>query len=245
MVVVAVILVAWQTVATAWPARYLPPFTDVLSAYVELLTGDALLGDIVPSLVRTLAGFAVAVVVGVALGINIGYFRRLDAWIRPVLEFLRALPAPAVVPAALILLGVGAQMRIAVIAFGSVFPVLLNTIDGTRRVDDLMLDTARAYGLAPLAIMWRVVVPAASPQIMAGIRTASAVALIMMVISELIAATSGIGALVLQSQRLFQVPQTYAGVLVIGTIGWLLTNALLAIERRSMGWHRAWRTGAS
>lgn len=236
---------AWQLAAVLRPARYLPPFTDVAAAYVRLLTGEPLLSDVIPSVERVVLGLAVGIVVGVVLGVVIGQVRSLDPWVRPVLEFLRALPGPAFIPAAMILLGIGTSMRVAVIALGSVWPILLNAIDATRRIDPLQVDVARMSGLGPTAIMRRVVLPSIAPHVFAGVRISAAIALIMMVISELIAATSGIGALILTSQRLFRVADTYAGVLVLGTIGWLLATVLLAVERRTVGWYLGWRSSTS
>ncbi len=132
-------------------------------------------------------------------------------------------------------------MRVFVIAFGSIFPVMLAAIDGARRVDPLLLDVARVNGLSVLERLYRVVLPAALPPIFAGVRIALSIALVMMVISELIAADDGLGFYILRNQRLFQTANVYAGVLTLGTIGLLLTLALLAVEKRLLGWHRGWR----
>jgi ABC-type nitrate/sulfonate/bicarbonate transport system permease component len=133
------------------------------------------------------------------------------------------------------------MMRIFIIAFGSVFPVLLAAIDGAKRVDPVLLDVARVNGLSTAAQIVQVILPASLPAIFAGIRIALGLALIMMVISELIAADNGIGFYILRSQRLFQTSNVYAGVLVIGTIGFALTASLLAFEKRVLAWHRGWR----
>jgi ABC-type nitrate/sulfonate/bicarbonate transport system permease component len=119
--------------------------------------------------------------------------------------------------------------------------VILAAIDGARRVDVTLLDVARVNRLSTRAQIVRVVLPAALPAIFAGVRIALGLALIMMVISELIAADNGIGFYILRSQRLFQTAGVYAGVLVIGTIGWALTGILVALETRVLGWHRGWR----
>jgi len=132
-------------------------------------------------------------------------------------------------------------MRIFVIAFGSVFPVLLAAIDGARRVEPLLLDVARVERLTIPERLFRVVLPASMPSIFAGVRIALSIALVMMVISELIAADNGLGFYILRNQRLFQTANVYAGVLTIGTIGLVLTLSLLAIEKRVLAWHRGWR----
>jgi ABC-type nitrate/sulfonate/bicarbonate transport system permease component len=190
---------------------------------------------------RLAVGFFIAVAVGCVLGLMLGYLRELDPWIRPVLEYLRFIPAVAILPAALLLFGPTDTMRVFVIAFGSVFPVLLAAIDGARRVEPLLLEVARVERLTIPERLFRVVLPAAMPSIFAGVRIALSIALVMMVISELIAADNGLGFYILRNQRLFQTANVYAGVLTIGTIGLVLTLALLALEKRVLAWHRGWR----
>jgi ABC-type nitrate/sulfonate/bicarbonate transport system permease component len=235
------LLAIWQWAALTHPAPYLPVLQNVAAGYLRLWHGDLLMSAIVPSVTRLAIGFLIAVIVGSVLGILLGYLRALDPWMRPVLEYLRFIPAVAILPAALLLFGPTDTMRIFVIAFGSVFPVLLAAIDGARRVDPLLLDVARVNGLSLQERLFRVILPAAMPSIFAGIRIALSIALVMMVISELIAADDGLGFYILRNQRLFQTANVYAGVLTIGTIGLALTLGLLAIEKRVLAWHRGWR----
>jgi ABC-type nitrate/sulfonate/bicarbonate transport system permease component len=235
------LLALWQWMALAYPAPQLPPIQAIASAYWRFVQGDLLHSAVLPSLYRLLCGLLFAVVAGSIIGLVIGNMRWIDPWLRPVLEYLRFIPAVAILPAALLLLGPTDTMRIFVIVFGSIFPVILAAIDGARRVDDVLLDVARVNHLSAGARIVRVVLPAALPAIFAGVRTALGLALIMMVISELIAADNGIGFYILRSQRLFQTAGVYAGVLVIGTIGWALTGILLAVENRVLGWYRGWR----
>lgn len=244
VVLVAALLIAWQLGATASSNPVFPPFGDVFTAYLSTLFGERLFTDVLPSVGRALAGFLIGVVTGAVLGMAIGASRSLEPWLRPVLEFLRAIPTVALLPAALLLLGATDQMRIALIAFGCFFPVLLAAIDGTRRVDPLYLDTSRMIGRGRIETLLRVVLPAALPMILSGVRIAVGMALIVMVISELQAASNGIGYFILQSQRLFRTVDVYAGTLVIGTVGLLFTAAILAVERRLLRWHRGWRGSA-
>lgn len=238
---IVVLVAIWQWAAVFHPAVYLPPLQRVVDGYIRLCQDELLFSALLPSLYRLLAGFVVAVVVGSVAGIAMGSLRALDPWVRPTLEYLRFIPAVAILPAALLLFGPTDQMRIFVIAFGSVFPVLLAATDGARRVDPTSIDVARVSGLSTVERLWRVVLPAALPSIFSGVRVALSIALVMMVISELIAADDGLGFYILRNQRLFQTANVYAGVLMIGTIGLVLTLTLLAVEKRVLAWHRGWR----
>jgi ABC-type nitrate/sulfonate/bicarbonate transport system permease component len=237
----ALLLGFWQWSALTYPAPYLPALENIAAGYLRLWHGDLLSSAIVPSMTRLAIGFAIAVVAGSITGLTLGYLRGLDPWVRPVLEYLRFIPAVAILPAALLLFGPTDTMRIFVIAFGSVFPVLLAAIDGARRVEPLLIDVARVERLSIPERLFRVILPAALPSIFAGVRIALSIALVMMVISELIAADNGLGFYILRNQRLFQTANVYAGVLAIGTIGLALTLALLALEKRVLGWHRGCR----
>lgn len=234
---VIAVLGVWEMLAVTLEVRHIPRVPEVAQAVVDLMTGDTLVSDIVPSVARALAGLAIAIVVGVMVGLALGYHRRLEPWSRPLLEFFRALPAPALLSAAIVLLGANDTMRVFLIAFACLWPVLLNAMDGARNVDAYMLDTGRIFGMSPYRLVRRVVFPASTPQIMAGIRTAIGLAIIMMVISEFVAASNGIGNLILMSQRRFRVAETYAGVLVLGAIGLGLNFVFLKVERRIIAWH--------
>lgn len=238
---VLLLLALWQWAAVAHPAPYLPSLKPVALAYLSLLKPGNFMDTVFPSLSRLAVGFGVAVALGTVVGIALGYLRWLDPWIRPVLEYLRFVPTVAILPAALLLFGATDTMRIFVIAFGSVFPVLLAAIDGARRGNTLLLDVARVLKFSLAEKLFRVVLSGALPSIFAGVRIALSIGLVMMVISELIAANDGLGFYILRNQRLFQTANVYAGVLMLGTIGLILTLGLLSIEKRVLAWHRGWR----
>lgn len=231
----------WQVAATEWPHRSLPPFTRVLAAYVDILTGASLARDVLPSIGRAVLGLGIAVALGIVAGIPLGLFKACDPWVRPPLEFIRSMPPSVLLSPAIIVLGTGSEMRVVLIAFGALFPVLWNAIDGARRVDQQTLDVARVSRFGHHRTLWRVVLPAALPQIFAGIRISLGITLIMMVISELIAAPSGIGVLIFRSQRVFRVADTYAGLVLLGTLGWGLMATFTVCEKRVIGWQAGWR----
>ncbi|MFX0543880.1 ABC transporter permease [Roseovarius sp. S4756] len=235
----------WQWAAVSYPAPYLPRVGHILDAWIDYFKPPLLSQALWPSLYRLLVGFCIGAGLGTFIGLMLGQAKGLIPWTRPTLEFLRFIPAVAILPGALVVLGPTDGMRIFVIAFGAFFPVLLATLDGILRLEPLFLDVARVERLAPWNVSLRVILPATLPAIFTGLRIALGMALIMMIISELMAADNGIGFAMLRAQRLFQSARVYGGVLAIGTVSMLLTLALLEVERRMLAWHVGWRQGTN
>jgi ABC-type nitrate/sulfonate/bicarbonate transport system permease component len=150
-------------------------------------------------------------------------------------------PAPLLLPFVLVLLGIGNTSKVALIALGSLWPVLLNTIDGVRGVDPEVRDVARSFGIGRRIQLSRIILPAASPKIAAGLRIALSVALLLMVVSEMRGGTNGLGFQIRSAQRSFDTADAYAGVIVIGALGLVLNLIFVLMERRLMRWHRGAR----
>jgi ABC-type nitrate/sulfonate/bicarbonate transport system permease component len=244
------LVVLWQILAMRAGSIFFPPPTEIARRAVELwLSGppsrlfltDGVFRDILPSLFRLLAGWSLAVVCGITLGTLIGRSRQISELLDPSLQFLRAIPGPALIPVFILLLGTESTMRIALIAFGSVWPVLLNTIEGIRTVDPVQLDTAAAFKLPRGAQLWRIVLPAAMPKIFAGMRISLALAVILMVVSELIASTNGIGYRIQNAQIMFLLTDMWCGIVLLALIGYTLNRLFLKVENRALNWHRGAR----
>jgi len=240
-----VLLVAgWWAASDGSTNVFWPPLRTILKTFPDVWTADRLKDDVLPSLLRLTAGYACAAVVGVALGTVIGSYRRVRAFCEPVLEFLRAVPPPVLVPVIMLFAGIGDTMKIAVIASGCVWPVLLNTVEGVRAVDPVMAETAKSYGISGVARLKDVVLRSASPQIFAGLRQALSIGIILMVISEMFAASNGIGFTVVQFQRSFAIPDMWTGILVLGLLGFVLSVVFQVVERRMLGWYHGLRASA-
>ncbi|MFF3333203.1 ABC transporter permease [Streptomyces sp. NPDC002888] len=237
----AVLVAVWWLASADSTNPYWPPLRTVLDAFPDVWTSDRLRADVVPSLLRLTGGYVTAAVVGVALGTVIGSYRGVRAVCEPVLEFLRAVPPPVLVPVIMLFAGIGDTMKVVVIASGCVWPVLLNTVEGVRAVDPVMAETARSYGVTGLARLRKVVLPSAGPQVFAGLRQALSVGIILMVISEMFAAGNGLGFTVVQFQRGFAVPEMWTGILVLGLLGFLLSVLFQLFERRMLGWYHGLR----
>ncbi|MER5427783.1 ABC transporter permease [Streptomyces sp. NPDC002588] len=226
---------------------YFPPLTEVLAAlWRELVHGD-LLGDLLFSLRNILTGLALATVVGVGAGLVIGEVRTLRLATGPLLDFARATPTVGFVPVIILTLGIGSGPKIFLIFLGSVWPVLLNTVSGVRAIGPAVHETARGYRIPWPLRLRRVILPGALPQILAGIRVALSVAVVLMVVSEIYGSPVGLGNFILQSGSSFHVAETWAGTILIGVLGYGLSVLLLLVEHRLLGWYhqRAPRTRAA
>lgn len=238
------IVVAWALWSSQAGSFFFPPLTDIFQEFSDTWLFERIKSDVVPSLGRLGLGYVIAVVLGISVGIPLGLLAVARRAASPIIEFLRAIPAPALIPFLLVVLGLGTEVKVFVIAFGCLWPVLLGTIDGITGVDSTMADTASVYRVRGVERIQRVVIPAASPQIFAAMRQSLSLALILMVVSEMVASTNGIGYFVLQSQRNFAIPEMWSGILLIGLLGYLLNTVFVFIERRVLAWHRGARASA-
>src|SRR5215207_2828164 len=238
------LLVAWGLASAGSETYYFPPLTEILSTFADTWLFERVGSDVVPSLVRMGLGFGIAVVLAIFSGLLLGMSARSRRAAAPIVEFLRAIPPPALLPFAILVIGVGDSMKVFIIAFVCLWPILLNTIDGVAGVDPTLRETADVYEISPLDRLLRVTLPAAAPQIFAGMRTALSLALILMVISEMVASSNGIGYFVLQSQRSFAIPEMWSGILLLGILGYVLNALFLLVERRVLRWHRGARASA-
>jgi len=232
-----VLFVLWYVTSSSSTSFYFPPLRTILSKFHEYWLGDGFTRDIVPSVLRLLLGYALSCVVGVALGVVLGLSRRVRTAAEPVLEFLRAIPPPVLVPVLLLIAGFGSAMKVTVIVTGSVWPILLNTVEGVKGIDPVLDDTCATYGITGWRRLTQFVVPAAMPQIVAGMRTGLSIGIILMVISEMFAATSGLGAAIILFQRSFAIPDMWSGVLVLGLIGFGLAMLFRVFESAVLGWY--------
>jgi ABC-type nitrate/sulfonate/bicarbonate transport system permease component len=236
---VVALLVSWQEASLhhVLDPVFIPPVTDIVHAGLDTWRDGTLRDALIGTILRFLQSYAWAVLLGVSLGVLMGYWRALYALLEPTIELLRPLPPPAVVPIAILLLGVEDTMKIVVTVFASFFPVVINTIQGIRGVDPILIDTARTFGYGRLAIVRRIVLPAAMPSIFAGMRISLAIALILTVLSEMVAGSGGVGYFILDAERAFRIPEMYAGVLSLMILGYVLNWIFVVVERYALHWY--------
>lgn len=241
----SVLVQSWLPIlglTTLWTATagstsfYFPPFSEVLAALVANLRTGTLVHDLLFSMHNVLIGLALAIVVGVLLGVVIGERDALREATGPFLDYVRATPMVAFVPVIILTFGIGSAPKIFLIALAATWPILLNTISGVHGISAAVRESARAYRIPTTLLLRRVLLPGALPQIFAGIRIALSVSVVMMIVGEIYGSPEGLGHFVLHAGSSFQVKDVWAGTLLIGVIGYLMTLVLIAVEHSSLGW---------
>ncbi|HXZ00410.1 MAG TPA: ABC transporter permease [Stellaceae bacterium] len=221
---------------------FLPPFSEVAAALWRLLLSGELIEHIIVSGSRALGGFLISIAIGVPLGLAIGWYERLAAILDPLFEIFRNTAPLALLPVFVLILGLGETSKIAMVIYACVWPILLNTVNGVRNVDPLLIKSARSMGLTPVWLFVRVVLPAACPTIFTGIRISGAYAILVLIAAEMVGAKAGLGYLINYAQFNFEIPQMYAGIITLSLLGLLFNQILLLIERRLTAWQPR-RTG--
>jgi len=235
--VFAGMLVIWEIWARAEASFLVPPASEVAERAWEVWPTADFLSEVAASLKRLAAGFAIGSGIGIVVGLVMGSSPVTRRALDPLVELLRATPAIAVVPALIVVFGLGDSTLIAVIAFGVCFPVLVGTIEGVRAVAPEARDTASMLHVGRVEGVFRIYFPAALPSIVAGLRVALSIGLVMVVISEFAAGDDGLGTYILDQQGQFNVTQMYAGILFLGLLGYALNRLFLLIEERVLAWH--------
>lgn len=218
---------------------FLPPLNEVLTAWWELLRNGQLSTNAQASLTRSGAGFGLAVLIAVPLGLLIGWYRRVAEALNPVLEVFRNTAALALLPVFVLLLGIGETSKISIVLYACAWPILLNTISAVRTVDPTLLRLARSMDLPTPQVFRKVILPASLPAIFTGIRLSGGVAVLVLVAAEMVGAKAGLGYLINNSQFNFAIPQMYAAIITVSAIGVTFNQLLLAVERRLTAWRPA------
>lgn len=231
------LLIVWGVTATISSPKFFPAPWTIWDAFVRTWIGPAFVSDVLPSLGRLALGIVLSIVLGIVAGAVIGRVQWLRDLVTPVLEFFRAIPPPAMIPIVAVLLGATDTMKVFVIVIGSIWPVLLNTVDGVKATDSVMQETARSFSLTGRERIRFLILPAASPRIVAGVRQTLSIALILMVISEMFLSASGLGYQIVFFQRNYLIAEMWSGIVLLGLIGILLAVVFGFVERRVLRWY--------
>lgn len=238
-ILLVALLGLWQVSALWWVrSSNWPTVSAILQALWTSLHSGELPQVFGSSLWRMAVGYAAGAAAGVALGLLMAGQRWIRAALEPLVELLRPIPMPAIVPPLILLLGIDHTMKVFAVAMATFFPVLVNTVGGVRSVDRTVIDVARTLRSGRWRTVLRVVLPAAMPFIFAGLRTSLALALIVTVVAEMIAGSEGIGYYVLTMQYAMRAADMYAAIFLLAAVGYALNAFTLAIERRVLHWYQ-------
>jgi len=241
-VIPILLILVWQVLAVLVNNEFILPSVDSVVAVlihptVNILGSGSLLENGMTSLMRVVLGFAIGVLVAVPLGILMGHLEIANDFFDSIIQILRPIPPIAWIPLALAWFKIGLASILFIIFIGAFFPVLLNTIDGVRRVSRTWIETAYIFGTSELQLIYKVIIPAAAPTIWTGLRVGFGIAWMSVVAAEMLPGTSsGLGYLIMYSYNYGQVQVIIAGMIVIGFIGLSIDFILKEIEKRKFQW---------
>lgn len=240
LVGLALFVWVWHLIVAsgAIPRAFLASPEATWNAFVRGMTIGDMREQLIGTVLRMINGWLLASLVGIALGSAIGISETLRNYLRPTLSFARALPASAVVPVAIALVGLTPGMVLGVIVFGSIWPTLLATVQGFAMVDPRLVEVSRALHLSRFDFIWKIGLPNAVPDIITGMRLSLTVALILAIVGEMLAGQEGLGKAILLAARMFRAPDLYAGIVLLGLVGLVSSYGLLLVERRVARWRR-------
>ncbi|WP_240197196.1 ABC transporter permease [Nonomuraea lactucae] len=215
---------------------FVPPLSEDLLAWYDLLVSGQLGEHLGASLLRSLAGFVLAIALAIPLGLAIGWYKPVADFLSPVLELFRNTSAVALLPVFTLILGIGETTKVTFVLYACSWPILLNTISGVKTVEPLLIKSARSMGLGPARLFQKVILPAAVPTIFTGVRLAGAYSILVLLFAEMVGAKAGLGYLIQASQSSFRIQDMYAGIITISAIGLLFNQLLVTVERRFSTW---------
>jgi ABC-type nitrate/sulfonate/bicarbonate transport system permease component len=218
---------------------FVPAPSTVLQRLLAIISSGSVLPPMRVTLYLLFVAYFAASGLAILLGLIMGRFSAVYNLLEPLVETLRPLPKSALLPALILLLGLGDTMKLSIVALAVFFPVLINTIQGARGVDPVLIDTARTFGYGRLLILLKVILPASMPLVLVGMRVSLALGLILVVTAEMLAGTGGLGYLILDMQRSFRVQDMYAWLTILAVVGYALNAGFVMIERRIVHWSGA------
>ncbi len=228
----------WQKIADARLVSpvFLPGPDKAWAALVRGFHSGVLPTKLLGTVQRMIYGWLLASLVGVFLGTIIGISPRIRTYLGPTLEFLRPLPSSAVIPLAIALFGLSESMVLGVIGFGALWPMLLATVHGFSAVEPRLYEVSKALGMSKAAVVVKIGLPSSMPDILSGMRLGLTIALILAVVGEMLTGRDGLGNWILLAARSFRAPDLFAGVILLGLLGYVSAQLLSFAEQRLLRW---------
>lgn len=231
------LVILWWVLSNASTNTFFPPLSNILERFQALWLFDHFASDVLLSLRNLVLGYALATVIGVGLGFVIALVPVARWILDPLIHFFRGIPPVALVPIFISLIGFGVEMRLVSITLAALFPTLIATVDGIRGIDSGLKDVSAVYRLTKGERMAQVYLPAAGPQIASGMQVSLQVAFIVMIASEMLGSSQGIGAMTLLAQQSFMISDMWAGILLLGVIGFAANMLFELIRNKILAWY--------
>ncbi|MEY2196544.1 ABC transporter permease [Neobacillus sp. BF23-41] len=237
-IVILLLLILWEIAPRMGlvDPTFFPPFTKVAESWWGLVISGDLYAHFQASILRSLFGFGLAILVSIPLGLIIGWYPLASELLNPVLEVFRNTAALALLPVFILLLGIGETSKVSIVFFACTFPILLNTINAVRNVDPLLIKAAKSMALPSYRLFYKIILPASIPTIFTGIRMAGSSSILVLIAAEMVGAKEGLGYLINYSQQNFQITQMYAGIITISLLGVAINYLLVSLERKFSSW---------
>ena len=228
--------ILWEAVGRAMDSSLIPPLTQIGAAWWKLLSSGKLLANLSMSLTTLAIGFCLAAFIGVVLGLLMGRFRAIEHFLDLYVNALMSAPTTAFVPVLILWFGLGMESRIAVVFLFAIFVIIINPMTGVKQVDTVLMEMARSFGAREREIFFKIMLPAALPAIMAGLRLGMGRAVKGMVTAEMLLTLTGIGAMIMQYGSSFATDSLFAVILTILMVALVAMKAVQWIDRRLTGW---------
>ncbi|MDR2089584.1 MAG: ABC transporter permease [Clostridiales Family XIII bacterium] len=235
-IVIIVLLVLWWILPQFIESMYFPPLGVILAEFRRNIENGELLINLYTSLRVSIIGLAVAEVLGISIGALIGWFKRVDRYLNALFQVMRCTSILALLPLFVLLFGAGELSKIIIIAWATIFPTMINTAQGVRNLEPVLVRSARSMGVRGVGLFLKIILPSASPYILAGFRLSASISLLVLVAAEMLGAAHGLGLMINDASRNFQVTRMYVGMLTIMILGVVLNAALVWLERRLTVW---------
>lgn len=233
-----VILIMWEifSIAGYLNTAIIPPPSKIILTLANLLQTGAYVFNFLVSSIRLFSGLFIAVLIGFPLGLLIGYFDKVRSFFEPLISVLYPIPKIIILPILILFFGIGEIPKMALIAIGCIFPIVINTFHSVRNIDQTLVDTAKCFGASQLQILKKVVLPASLPYFFAGLKLAIGIGLVLLFFAETVGTTSGLGYFVMISWSNYNIPEMYATIFLFSLLGYILFSALELCEKHVLKW---------
>ena len=228
----------WEIISRFRVNYLMPPLSSIILRLIEMLISGQLTGHIIASLGRSFIGYLVAAALAISLGIIVGWSGRIYRILEPIIELFRPIPSTALIPLAILWLGIGEEPKVFIISLACFWTIFMNTLYGVRGVDDYLIKSARSMNAKEGDIIFKVAIPAASPYIFGGLRISLGISFILLVASEMIAGSKGLGFLILYFEETFRIREMYATIILLSILAYLSIKILLKLEDHFTRWHK-------